>query len=239
MNDGPEQTGTTDADDATDADAGADAAPWAMQLVAHVEKVDPPGHSAVCEAAALACVTLLADERSMPGGPWQPFVQRWWDGRIRKHARRARGAEWRKAQEPDGITVVHAGAEVRAYVPCPTDAVPAQLRKLQLQGFELDDPDRRAEVEPEGLRLVISITPEPLLPTGKAAAAAAHAAQLAWVAMAAQQRQAWLDEGMPLVVEHPSPHRWQHLLGIAPVVVQDGGFTVVAPGTVTALARWA
>jgi peptidyl-tRNA hydrolase len=214
-------------------------APWAMQLVAHVEKVDPPGHSAVCEAAAMACVTLLADERSLPGGPWQPFVQQWWDGRIRKHARRARGAEWRRAQEPEGVTVTHAGAEVRAYVPCPTDAVPTELRKLQLQGFELADPARRSSVEPDGLCVVISITPDPPLPTGKAAAAAAHAAQLAWVSMGPERRAAWCRAGVPLVVEHPPVERWRELLTAAPVVVQDGGFTVVAPGTVTALARWA
>ena len=47
-------------------------APWAMQLVARVEKALPPTHIAICEAAATSVVRLLADTRSQPGGEWFP-----------------------------------------------------------------------------------------------------------------------------------------------------------------------
>jgi len=36
------------------------------------------------------------------------------------------------------VTVVHAGAQVRAFVPGPTDAVPPQIGKLQVAGLGLE-----------------------------------------------------------------------------------------------------
>ncbi|HEY5049813.1 MAG TPA: hypothetical protein VII50_02855 [Acidothermaceae bacterium] len=36
------------------------------------------------------------------------------------------------------MTVVHAGAQVRAFVPGPTDAVPPQIGKLQVAGLGLE-----------------------------------------------------------------------------------------------------
>ena len=42
-----------------------------------------------------------------------------------------------------------------------------------------------------------------------------------------------------VVVEHPAVERWARLRPLAPVQILDAGFTVVAPGTCTALARWA
>ena len=116
-------------------------APWAMQLVAHIEKSAPPTRTAVCAAAAVAVVRLLADERARPGGEWYPPVRRWTDGRIRKHCRRARGAAWERLWELPGVTAEVAGAEVRALVPTSTDEIPRVVAKLQLSGSELDDPD--------------------------------------------------------------------------------------------------
>lgn len=214
-------------------------APWAMQLVGHVERSSPPSHTAMCEAAATAVALLLTDERSRPGGPWAPFVERWTDGRIRKLARRARGVAWDRVQDLPGITVAHNGAEVRAFVPRPVDETPSAIAKLQLQGFDLDDPDRRLLVEPyPGGPVVASLTPRPPLSTGKAAAAAGHAAQLALLEMDAHRRLAWATTGFAVEIEVPDPERWTMLLEKAQVVVVDGGFTEVAPGTATALARW-
>ena len=51
--------------------------PWAMQLVVHRDKAHPAREVDVAEAAASAVVTLLADERSAPGGPWHEAVRTW------------------------------------------------------------------------------------------------------------------------------------------------------------------
>src|ERR1035441_8707111 len=63
---------------------------------------------------ATAVVQLLDDPRSVDG-EWHDEVQRWLDGRIRKVARRARGSKWDAAAELPGVTVSHAGAQVRAF----------------------------------------------------------------------------------------------------------------------------
>lgn len=216
-----------------------DEAPWAMQLVMRIEKADPPARTALCRAAALACVRLLDDERAQDGD-WQPLVQRWLDGRIRKHARRARGAAWEKVQLLDGVTASVPGGEVRAFVPCSTAAIPKDIAKLQLAGTEPEDPDAVAALEPvPGGPLVVAITPEPFLPLGKAVAAAAHAAQISTWEMPEARFESWRAAGFPVDVEHPDAVRWRHLRSVAPVQVLDGGFTVVTPGTCTAVARWA
>src|SRR5690606_12622531 len=93
----------------------------AMPIVLHIPKVDPPARSAVLEAAATATVALCFDPRVGPGpdggpGPWQEPFLAWNDARIRKVARRARGAHGRAAQDVDGVTVDHAGAQARVFV---------------------------------------------------------------------------------------------------------------------------
>ena len=211
-------------------------APWAMQLVVRVEKADPPTRTAACEAAAIAVVRLLASDEAQ--GEWKPAIDRWLDGRIRKHCRRARGAKWDRVQALPGVTVEHAGAEVRAFVPCSTNAIPAELGKLQLSGLELDDPEPNANVEPIGPVLVTSLQPDPYLPAGKAAAAVAHAAQLAWLNAPAGFRSPWADAGFPVAVEQPTQARFEELVRMAPVVVHDAGLTVVRAGVVTSVARW-
>lgn len=215
-------------------------APWAMQLVAHIEKTDPPTRTAVCQAAAAAVVRLLSDERALPDGEWFPDVQRWTDGRIRKHCRRARGAAWDRVQDLPGVTVEIAGAQVRAFVPTSTADIPRDIGKLQLTGTELEDPGVQPVLEPgPGGAVVVSICPDPFLPLGKAAAAAGHAAQLTAMQMPATRLQSWTDAGFPILVEHPDVPRWELLRPAAQVEIIDAGFTAVAPGTCTALARWA
>lgn len=213
-------------------------APWAMQLVAHIEKTAPPTRSAVCEAAALAVVSLCTNVRGRPGGEWEPQLRRWLAGRIRKHCRRARGASWQRIQELPGITVSRAGAEVRAFVPGPLDAIAPEIARLQLSGSELDDPEAVAVADPLPGTVVISLSPEPWLGLGKAAAAAGHAAQLSVMQMDPARFLRWDSAGYPVTIEHPNISRWKALLETADVVINDAGLTEVAPGTVTAVARW-
>jgi peptidyl-tRNA hydrolase len=211
--------------------------PWAMQIACRVERADPPSHSAICAAAATAVVLLLHDERSAPDGEWHPAVDRWLAGRFRKHARRARGSSWDRVQALPGVRVVVDGAEVRAFLPCPVDAIPAEIKRLQLQGFKLDDshPLEQADPEPGGA-VVVELAAG--LSTGKAAAAAAHAAQLAYAAMNREDLERWAAASFPVRIGQPSPERFAALVATAPVVVRDGGFTEVVAGTATAVARW-
>lgn len=214
--------------------------PWAMQLVVRVERRDPPGATAVLEAAATAVVKLLADERAAEGGWWHEAVDAWQTGRLRKLARRARGAAWDRAQAVPGVTVTVSGAEVRAAVPGPTDAVPDEIHKLQVSGLDLADPQRRVSFEPEAgwPGLLISVSPEHPMTTGKLAAQAGHASHLAWTAMDCGRRAAWAAGGFPIVVIRPDPAGWASFATGAPVLVTDGGFTEIPEGTQTAAARW-
>lgn len=214
-------------------------APWAMQLVIRIDKTAPPTRTAVCEAAATAVVRLLTDPQAAQ--EWAPAIRRWTDGRIRKHARRAsRPVAWAKVADLPGVTVEHDGAQVRAFVPSATDAIPADIAKLQLSGTEPEDPDRRTRlVSPlPADAVVIALNPQAEMPLGKAAAAAGHAAQLAFRDMAADRRAGWEDAGFPVVVEQPGADEWAVVVGQAQVTVVDAGLTVVAPGTTTAVARW-
>lgn len=215
-------------------------APWAMQLVIRIDKTAPPTRTAVCEAAATAVVRLLTAPEAAQ--EWAPAIQRWTDGRIRKHARRAsRPVAWAKVADLPGVTVEHDGAQVRAFVPSSTEAIPADIAKLQLTGTEPQDPDRRTRLVPPlpvGV-VVIAVNQAAQMPLGKAAAAAGHAAQLALATMPADRRKVWEDAGFPVVVEQPGDDDWAVVVGQAQVTVVDAGLTVVAPGTTTAVARWA
>ena len=65
----------------------------------------------------------------------------WVDGRIRKIARRARGAHWAAVQELPGVTVTVGGAQARALLPGPVDDVPKVVARLQIGGTDLPDDD--------------------------------------------------------------------------------------------------
>ncbi|MGH3990370.1 MAG: peptidyl-tRNA hydrolase, partial [Pseudonocardiaceae bacterium] len=161
----------------------------AMPVILRVERDAVPPRSALLAAAASAAVALCLDERSRPGGPWYPEVQPWVAGRIRKVARRARGAHWIAVSDLPGITVEHRGAQARALVPWPVADTPATVTRLQVGGTEVapDDPGP----PPDGLP-VLWLTPEPVMTTGKAAAQVGHATMLLAALLAADGRAAEL-----------------------------------------------
>ncbi|MBW8483686.1 hypothetical protein [Actinomadura parmotrematis] len=208
--------------------------PWAMQLVVRAEKASPPAHGAVCEAAAEAVVRLLTDPRATgPEGEWHAAVAEWESRRIRKVTRRARGVRWPEVQELPGVTVQHDGAEVRAFPPSEVAEVPPQIAKLQVAGLDLAD----AEVPPPAPAApyaAIALNPGVTMTTGKAAAQCGHAAQLLLRQAGAGDLAAWAAGGLRVHLARDVP--WGDCVPKATVAVRDGGFTEVAPGTMTAIA---
>jgi len=83
----------------------------AMPVVLRIERAEPPGRTPLLEAAAAAAVAVCVDERAEPGGEWHEQLKAWVGGRIRKVARRARGAHWQAVQDLPGVTVQIDGAE--------------------------------------------------------------------------------------------------------------------------------
>lgn len=212
--------------------------PWAMQLVVRVEKTSPPSRQQVAAAAATAVAAVLADPRAVNGEEWQDAISRWTDGRIRKHCRRARGAAWTRAEAAaPGITIKRDGVEVRACVPTAVDQIPADIARLQLTSTS-ELPDVPVDEAPEHA-LHVHIPAD--LPWGKAAAAAGHAAQLAlpphYQAHGVNVAP-WWDAGFPVHVTYHGPDTWPAAVEACPLQIVDAGFTVVEPGTVTAVASF-
>ncbi|MEV6834783.1 aminoacyl-tRNA hydrolase [Streptomyces sp. NPDC051133] len=208
---------------------------FVLPLVVRIERSAPPARTDALETAARAVLLLLGDERAAAGGEWAEAVRNWEDARIRKVVRRARGAEWRRAEALPGITLTGKSAEVRVYPPVPLDGWPGDLARLQVSGTELDDPERPAPAD-RGVP-VLWLNPELEMSAGKAMAQAGHGAQLAWWALSDGERTAWREEGFPLAVRTASPADWDRLTTAGLPVVRDAGFTEIAPGSCTVVAE--
>ncbi|MEW2297762.1 aminoacyl-tRNA hydrolase [Streptomyces sp. NPDC006743] len=207
---------------------------FVLPLVVRIERAAPPARTDALETAARAVLVLLDDERSAGDGVWAGPVRDWQDARIRKVVRRARGAEWRRAEALEGITVTGATAEVRVFPPVPLDGWPKDLAKLQVSGTDLDDPEPPAPPAPDVP--VLWFNPGLEMSAGKAMAQAGHGAQLAWWDLTDEQRAAWRDAGFPLRVRTAAPAQWQRLTHSGLPVVRDAGFTEIAPGSCTVVA---
>jgi len=215
-----------------------------MPLILRIEREAVPSRSALLEAAASAAVALCCDERSQPGGPWDAEVQPWLAGRIRKVARRARGAHWVAVTDLPGITVEHRGAQVRALLPWLVAETPRIVTRLQVGGTDVppDDPG----TPPDGLP-VLWLPPQPLMTLGKAAAQVGHAAVLLAVRLTADGRftelERWAGGGYRCAVRAASLSQWAELEATHRkqgnvLLVRDAGYTEVPPGTVTVAAHF-
>ncbi|MEU6558730.1 peptidyl-tRNA hydrolase [Nocardia nova] len=213
----------------------------AMQMVLHIPKADPPLRSAVLEAAAASAVALCLDPRVGPGGEWESRYLAWKRSRIRKVARRARGAQWNAAGEVDGITIAADGAQARALVPGPVGAIDPRIRKLQIGGTDLEH-DTPGAPDPELPVLWVNSALE--MTVGKAAAQVGHASMLLAGALPVDQAFAWAQRGFRCAVRDADPAQWERLCALvhgdaAPrtvAAVRDAGFTEVAPGSMTVIA---
>ncbi|GGZ26279.1 peptidyl-tRNA hydrolase [Streptomyces poonensis] len=212
-----------------------DAAPqFVLPLVARIEKAAPPARTDALETAARAVLVMLSDDRSLGDGEWARAMRDWQDARIRKVVRRARGAEWRRAEALPGITVTGKSAEVRVFPPVPLDGWPKELARLQVSGTELDDPEPPVAADPSAP--VLWLSPDVEMSAGKAMAQAGHGAQLAWWELGDEDRAAWRESGFPLAVRTAEPARWRALTVSGLPVVRDAGFTEIAPGSCTVVA---
>ena len=146
----------------------------AMPIVLRLER-PPAGRTSVLEAAARAALAVCLDPRAEPGGEWHDAVVTWVAARIRKIARRARGAHWSAVQELPGVTVDVDGAQARALLPGPVDDVPKVVSRLQIGGTDLpdDDPGAARPGVP-----VIWVNGALGMTVGKAAAQVGHASML-------------------------------------------------------------
>ncbi|ORL80383.1 aminoacyl-tRNA hydrolase [Prescottella equi] len=196
----------------------------AMPMVLHLPKVDPPARSDLLAAAASATVALCLDERVGPDddgepGPWQGAFREWADARIRKVARRARGAQ------------------ARALVPGPVGALDPRIRKLQIGGTDLEH-DEPGPV-PDGVP-TLWVNASLGMSVGKAAAQVGHASMILAGAMPVERVRRWAADGYRCAVRDADPGQWAQLCDEvargAAVAVRDAGFTEVAPGSMTVIA---
>lgn len=223
-------------------DEGAeDGVPWAMQIVVRVERSPAPGHTPVLRATASAVALALV---AFTGPQADPDVrrrtERWRSGPIRKVVRRARGAGWTRQLAVPGVFVHRSeGVDVAVHVPGRVDEVDPEISRLQVGGLVLtDEPPAEGSEQTSDAEVQLHLNPHVTLTTGKAAAQAGHAAQLVLQSLAPEQAAAWASAGAPLEVSEASVSEWERLLLESPVVVTDGGFTEVAPGTVTVAATY-
>ncbi|WP_369232659.1 peptidyl-tRNA hydrolase [Streptomyces sp. R21] len=207
---------------------------FVLPLVVRIERAAPPARTDALETAARAVLTILSDERSVGDGEWAQAMLDWQDARIRKVVRRARGAEWRRAEALPGITVAGKSAEVRVFPPVPLDGWPKDLARLQVSGTDLDDPEPPVDADPTAP--VLWLNPELDMSAGKTMAQAGHGAQLAWWELSDEERTAWREAGFPLAVRTADPARWPGLTTSGLPLVRDAGFTEIAPGSCTVVA---
>ena len=208
--------------------------PWAMQFALRVEKADPPGDADACEAAARACVQLIAAAEAGAEGKdgWLDAIEAWRGVAIRKVVRRCRGKRWSDAQELPGVTVTQGAAQVRAFVPAPVRPLPAQLAKMQVEGTDLETTPSTTTAA----FVTIRISPLVAMTTGKTAAQCAHAAQRAWESMSRSDRHAWQQDAFRVRVVRDSKDEWAARLGRVSII--DAGFTELEGQHETARADW-
>jgi peptidyl-tRNA hydrolase len=230
----PDATATADSPFRSERTARDEAPQFVLPLVVRIEKAAPPARTDALETAARAVLVILSDERSLGDGAWAQVMREWQDARIRKVVRRARGAEWRRAEGLDGITVTGKSAEVRVFPPVPLDAWPKDLARLQVSGTDLEDPEPPAQADAS--QPVLWLNPELEMSAGKAMAQVGHGAQLAWWELSDEERAAWRDAGFPLTVRTADRGRWDELTGGGLPLVRDAGFTEIAPGSCTVVA---
>lgn len=221
----------------------------ALQLILRMERDRPPRWHTALAMAASASAAICLDVRSEPGGEWHNAVREYCAGHIRKITRRARGALWAATADLSGLTLADADTQVRALVPGRVQELDKRVGKLQVGGTDL--PADEPETHPSADGLQIWLPPRLTMTLGKAMAQTGHAGMIAAALLTADQSrlQLWLEAGLPCSVRRADEAGWTEVSRIVAdhgrawtqqrlLAVRDAGFTEVAPGTVTAIARF-
>jgi hypothetical protein len=200
----------------------------ALTIVLDLEKNLDLTHEQALLATAAAIRDYFLDDKIRVGGEWHEATSLWMDGRIRKLAKRARAGAWDSVTALPGVIGSYADAVVWVLPPTLIDEMVPAIKKLQVQGLELDsspiEPDERAEI-------LIALNPAIEMTTGKSMAQVGHAVQLAIMEASTEQLKRWeLDRPVITLVPFGSRTTWQ-------VEVRDAGFTEVAPNSLTVVAQ--
>ena len=158
-------------------------------------------------------------------------VDEWMKQRIRKLVKRGRNKAWDDLETLDYIEVEFGTAKVRVFPPVPVqDAAPA-IKKLQVVGLTTVPASDLPSYE---TYLHISYDASLTMTTGKAAAQGGHATQLFLMKADPTKIDEWLNTGANLIfsfAETLQDHPFD-------VEVHDAGFTEVASGSKTAIAKF-
>ena len=201
--------------------------PYVLPIILRLEKDEnlKPSHEEAQIATAHAIVKFFDSDEIIENGEWRPEVDKWLNGRIRKVARRARGAEWGAVKQLPHVFATYGKAEVIILPPHPNFAPPAEIKKLQISGMDLE---RKSSEYLESLKnvLVFSENPDISFTTGKSLAQVGHAVQLAIFNSSEEDMSSWVTAGMKIAI---AP--WDSFDGVE---IHDAGFTEILAGSLTA-----
>lgn len=222
----------------------------AMQLILRLERDRPPSWHTAVRLSASGAARICLDPRVGSDPVWTAAITDYVAGHIRKVTRRGRGAPWHATADLPGISLEEDGTEIRVMLPGPIGALDKRIAKLQVGGTDapVDDPPHRP-ADPQALQ--IWVPEEPPMTLGKTMAQTGHAGMIAAALLAGDAREVldrWADAGCPADVRRADRDQWSQLSaavadpeqawsGDRMLAVRDAGFTEIAAGTITAIAR--
>lgn len=222
----------------------------AMQMIIRMERDRPPSWHAALRLAASGAAAICLDPRLDTERDWAEAVADYAAGHIRKVTRRARGAPWAATAALPGLSLADNETELRVLRPGLVSELDKRVGKLQVGGTDapIDDPPNGPVASTD---LQVWVPPEPVMTLGKAMAQAGHAGMIAAALIAESDPEAlghWYRAGCPADVRRATTTIWQELVGAVGdpergwhdaglLAVRDAGFTEIAPGTITMIAR--